>query len=59
MSSRSLPGLVSESPRSSTIGFGEWLPNIIVLLSSSMAGPSTGRALAEYTSPQMNLLMLL
>ncbi len=33
--------------------------NIIVLLSSSMAGPSTGRALAEALPPQMNFLTLL
>ena len=32
MSSLLLPGQVSGSPRSSTIGFEEWLPNIIALL---------------------------
>ena len=50
MSSRSLPGLGSESPRWSTIGSGEWPPNIIVLLSSFLAGPSTGRAAVGGTS---------
>ena len=59
MSSRSLPGLVSESPRSSTIGFGGWLPNIIALRSSFLAGPSTGRAAAGAPPPQMNFLTLL
>ena len=59
MSLRSLPGLVSESPRSSTIGFGEWLLNIIALLSSSLAGPSTGRARVGAPPPQMNFLTLL
>ena len=40
----------------STIGSGEWPPNIIVLLSSFLAGPFTGRALAEALPPQMNFL---
>ena len=41
---QSLPGLVSESRRSSTIGSDGWLLNIIVLRSSFLAGPSTDRA---------------
>ena len=50
MSLRSLPGLVSESPRLSTIGSGEWLPSIIALRSSFLAGPSIGRARSGGTS---------
>ena len=59
MSLLSLPGLVSGSPRSSTIGSGGWLLNIIVLRSSFLAGPFIGRAQAEALRPQMNFLMLL
>ena len=59
MSLRSLPGLVSESPRLSIIGFEGWLPNIIVLRSSFLAGPSTGRVAVGAPPPQMNFLTLL
>src|SRR5208337_5376742 len=56
MSLQSLPGLGSGSPRSSTIGSDGLLPNIIVLRSLSLAGPSTGRGQVEVLRPQMNLL---
>ena len=59
MSLQSLPGLVSESPRSSTIGSDGWLLNIIVLRSSFLAGPSTDRAPVGTLRPQMNFLTLL
>src|SRR5271165_255807 len=55
----SLPGLVSASPRWSTIGSGGWLVKIIVLLSSYSVGPSTGRAPVEAPRPQMSFLTLL
>src|SRR5271157_5320413 len=47
---QSLPGLGSESPRSSTIGSDGWLLNIIVLRSSFLVGPSTDRAAVGETS---------
>ena len=56
---QSLPGLVSGSPRSLTIGSGGWPLNIIVLRSSFLAGPSTDRAPVGALRPQMNFLMLL
>src|SRR4029077_13976174 len=59
ISSPSLPGLVSGSPRSSTIGSGVWLLNIIALRSSSLAGLSTDRAAAAVLRPPMNFLTLL
>ena len=43
----------------STIGSGEWLLNIIVLLSWFLAGPSTGRAAVAALPLQMNFLMRL
>src|SRR5258708_5522484 len=55
---QSVLGLVWGSPLSSTIGSGGWLLNTIVLRSSFLAGPSTGRAQAERLRLQMNLLML-
>jgi len=39
-----LPGAESENRRWSTIGFDEWLLNIIVLRNSHLAGLSTDRA---------------
>ncbi len=57
MSLQSLPGLVSGSPRSLTIGSDGWLLNIIVLRSSFLAGPSTDRAPVGALRPQMNFLM--
>ena len=56
MSLRSLPGPVSGSPRSSTIGSDRWLLNIIVLRSLFLAGPSIGREPLEVLHPQMNFL---
>src|SRR6266436_6782205 len=56
---QSLPGLVLESRRSPTIGSDEWLPNIIVLRSAFLAGPSTGRAPVGTLRPQMNFSTLL
>ena len=56
---QSLPGPVSGSLRSSTIGSDEWLLNIIVLRSSFLAGLSTDRAPAGTLRPQMNFLTLL
>ena len=56
MSLQSLPGPVSGSPRSSTIGSDGWLLNIIVLRSSFLAGPSTDRAAVGTLRPQMNFL---
>src|SRR5271157_3677011 len=58
MSLQSLPGLVSGNLRSSTIGSDGWLLNIIVLPSSFLAGPFTGRAVAAALRPQMNFLTL-
>src|SRR6516165_5816153 len=59
MLSQSLPGLVSASPRSLTIGSDGWLLNIIVLRSWFLAGPSTDRAAVGRLRPQMNFLMRL
>ena len=56
MSLQSLPGLGSESQRSSTIGSDGWLLNIIVLRNSFLAGPSTDRAPVEVLRQQMNFL---
>src|SRR5260370_23654436 len=56
---QSLPGLGSESPRSSTIGSGGWLLTIIALRSLFLAGPSTDRAAVERLRPQMNFSMRL
>src|SRR6516165_5098308 len=52
----SLPGLVLGSPHSSTIGFGGWLLNIIVLRSWFLAGLFTDRAPVGALRPQMNFL---
>src|SRR6516225_7570269 len=54
-----LPGLGSESPRSLTIGFDEWLLTNIVLQSLFLAGPSTDRAAVGRLRPRMNFLMRL
>src|ERR1700674_4404618 len=54
MSLRSWPGPGSESLRSSIIGSGEWLLNIIVLRSSFLAGPSTDRARVGALRPPMS-----
>ena len=59
MSLQSLPGLVSGSRRSSTIGSDGWLLNTIVLRSSFLAGPFTDRAPVGALRPQMNFLTLL
>src|ERR1700741_474958 len=59
MSLQLLPGLVSGSPHSSTIGSEGLLLNIIVLRSLSLAGPSTDRASVGTVRPQMNFLMRL
>src|SRR6516164_7699267 len=59
MSLPSLPGPVSGSPRSSTIGSRGWLLNIIALRSSSSAGPSTDRVPAVAPHPPTNFLTLL
>src|ERR1700732_5313448 len=56
MSLQLLPGPVSGSPRWSTIGSDGWLLNTIVLPSSYLAGPSTGRAAVGTLRPQMNFL---
>jgi serine/threonine protein kinase len=50
---------VSESPRLLTIGSGEWRPNTIDRLSSSLAGRSTGRVAVGAARQQMNFLTLL
>src|ERR1700716_3185516 len=54
-----LPGLVSESPRSLTIGSEGWLLTIIVLQSLFLVGPSTDKAAVGRLRPQTNFLMLL
>ena len=59
MSLQSLPGPVSESRRSSTIGSDGWLLNTIVLQSLFLAGPSTDRAPVGALRPPMNFLMQL
>src|SRR6516162_30542 len=51
---QSLPGLGSGSPRSSTIGSGGWLQNIIVLQSLFLVGPFTDRAPVGRLRPRMN-----
>src|SRR6202022_2807882 len=56
---QSLPGPVSGSPRSSTIGSDGWLLNVIVPRSLFSAGPSTDRAAVGTLRPQMNFLMRL
>src|SRR5271165_1790097 len=53
---QSLPGLVSGSPRSLTIGSDGWLLTIIVLRSLFLAGPSTDRAAVGRLRPRMNFL---
>ena len=53
-----LAGLVSGSPRSSTIGFEGWLHKIIALLSSFLAGPSTGRTPVGTLRPQTSFWTL-
>src|SRR3984957_1404269 len=57
MSLRSLPGLVSGSPRWSIIGSEGSLLNIMVLRSWSLAGPFTDRAAVGRFHPQINFLM--
>src|SRR6476469_5156337 len=59
MSLQSLPGLVSESRRSLTIGSDGWLLTIIVLRSLFLAGLSTDRAPVGALRPLMNFLTLL
>ena len=56
MSLQSLPGPVSGSRRSLTIGSDGWLLNIIVLRSSFLAGPSIDRAAVGTLRPRMNFL---
>src|SRR5580693_3620872 len=56
---QSLPGLGSESPRSSIIGSDGWLLNIIVLRSSFLVGPFIDRAALGILRQQMNFLMRL
>src|SRR5271165_1256701 len=51
-----LPGLGSESPRSSTIGSDGWLLTIIVLQNLFLVGPSTDRVPVGTLRPQMNFL---
>src|SRR5438132_363134 len=53
---QSLPGLVSESPHSLTIGSDGWLLNTIVLRSLFLVGPSTDRAPVWAVRPQRNSL---
>src|SRR5277367_1568824 len=59
MSLQSLPGPVSGSPRSLTIGSGKWLLTIIVLQNLFLVGLSTNRAAVGRLRPQMNFLMRL
>src|SRR6202047_766201 len=54
-----LPGLVSESPRSLTIGSDGWPLTIIVLQSLFLVGPSTDRAAVGTLRLRMNFLMRL
>src|SRR5690242_7487171 len=56
MSLQSLPGPVSGSPLSLTIGCDGWLLTIIGLQSLFLVGPSTGRAAVRRLRPQMNFL---
>src|SRR5271157_4508988 len=53
---QSLPGLVSESQRSLTIGSEGWPLTIIALQSSFLVGPFTDRAAVGTLRPQMNFL---
>jgi hypothetical protein len=50
---------VSENPRLSITGFEGWLLDITTVLSSFLAGHSTGRALVGAPPQQMNFLTLL
>jgi hypothetical protein len=59
MSLQSLPGLVSESLRWSTIGSVEWLPNVIVLRNFFLAGPFYTQSSSGTLRSQKNLLMRL
>src|SRR5580704_12098573 len=59
MSLQLVPGPVSGSPRSLTIGSAGWPLTIIVLQSLFLVGPSTDRAAAGRLRPQMNFLMRL
>src|SRR4029077_6105150 len=54
---QSLPGPVSESPRSLTIGYDKWPQKAIVLRSLFLVGLSTDRAPVADLRPQMNFLM--
>src|SRR4029077_4072467 len=56
MSSQSLPGPGSGSPRSLTIGSDGWLLTIIVLQSLFLVGPFIDRAAVGRLRPQMNFL---
>src|SRR3984893_2968838 len=56
MSLPSLPGVVSESARSRTIGSDGWLQITTGLRGSCLAGPSTGRAPLGALRQQMNFL---
>src|ERR1700730_7151176 len=56
---QSLPGPVSGSPLSLTIGSDGWLLTIIVLQSLFLVGPSTDRAAVGRLRPQMNFSTLL
>src|SRR6201987_3455629 len=56
MSFRSLPGPVSGSPLSLTIGSDGWLVTIIVLPSLFLVGPSTDRAAVARLRPLMSFL---
>src|SRR6516165_6338148 len=53
---RSLPGPVWGSPHSLTDGSAGWLPRIIVLQNSYLAGPSIDRAPVGALHPQTNFL---
>src|SRR6202011_1501600 len=53
---QSLPGLGSESPRSSTIGSDGWLLTIIVQQSLFLVGHSTDRAAVGTLRPQLKFL---
>jgi hypothetical protein len=55
---QSLPGLVSESRRSSTIGSAGWLLKSIALRNLFLAGRCTGRAQKGALRQQMNFLTL-
>src|SRR3984893_13257236 len=53
---QSLPGPVSGSPLSLTIGSDGWLATIIALPSLFLVGPSTDKAAVGALRPQMNFL---